>query len=98
MDSHCGEYLRTRSWYLVLRCLTDQRTHTLRYVMKRRYKDKDMKESTLLFVVCIALIPVDEEAAESVDAAVPLPPPVDAAKNEEKADKGDSGFVDDDID
>ncbi|KAF2102975.1 DUF1769-domain-containing protein, partial [Rhizodiscina lignyota] len=32
----------------------------LRYVLKRRYKDKDIKDSTLLFVVCFTLLPVDQ--------------------------------------
>lgn len=68
--------------------------------MKRRYKDKPITESTLLFVVCIALLPVDQEAADAVNAnaSVPLSAAVGGGNAEEKKNESGAGYVDGDID
>ncbi len=55
-----------------------------------------MKDSSLLFVVCIALLPVDQEAADAISPTVPLRPLEEGTGGEEK--EGGAGFIDDDID
>jgi hypothetical protein len=57
-------------------------------VLKRRYKDRPIEEATLLFVVCITLLPKEE--AEKAGGA-------EGAKAAEQK-KEDLGTNDDDLD